>query len=348
VAGCTQVCFWPFSSVQLIWCFVGYQGQPDSARHCQSDEDDPLQTSSYTDRLRPVEAWRGVVDTVDGTFRLAHPSNPAVDNGFLMPYLPIRDIDIWFDRAGTGSALLAISGSRGDLRRKPNLLESPLARAFDLVGYDQRGLGRTSKPDKPYSMADYADDAAALMDAVGWECGRVVGLSFGGMVALELALRHPQRVTKLVLCCTSPGGAGGSSYPLHTLQALPSDERAQRMVSISDTRCHAGWAAENPMRMQELLKSSMDDAFADEPGHQTGITRVLEARREHDTWERLNRIACSVLICGGRYDGIALPASQQRMANRIPGATLRMFEGGHLFLWQDYSAFPEIIEFLRE
>jgi 3-oxoadipate enol-lactonase len=68
-----------------------------------------------------------------------------------MPYLTVRDIDIFFDRAGAGAPLLAISGSRGDLRRKPNLLESPLAKSFDVLAYDQRGLGRTSKPSKAYS-----------------------------------------------------------------------------------------------------------------------------------------------------------------------------------------------------
>ena len=115
-----------------------------------------------------------------------------------MPYLNVRDIDICFDRAGAGAPLLTISGSRGDLRRKPNLLESPLAKTFDVLAYDQRGLGRTSKPNKAYSMADYADDATALLDAVGWERVRVVGVSFGGMASLELVLRHPGRVTKLV------------------------------------------------------------------------------------------------------------------------------------------------------
>ena len=264
-----------------------------------------------------------------------------------MPYLRVRDIDICFDRAGTGAPLLAISGSWGDLRRKPNLLESPLAKAFDVLAYDQRGLGRTSKPDQPYSMTDYADDAAAVMAAVGWERANVIGVSFGGMVALELVLRHPDRVAKLALCCTSPGGDGGASYPIHTMQELPADERARRMVSIFDTRCDAAWAADNPDQMEELL-SAYRDPFADEPGHQTGISRQLEARRGHDTWERLDRIRCPVLICGGRYDGIALPASQERMASRIPGASLRMFEGGHRFLWQDSSAFSEIVRFLAE
>jgi 3-oxoadipate enol-lactonase len=264
-----------------------------------------------------------------------------------MPYLTIRDIDIYFDRAGSGAPLLAITGSRGDLRRKPNLLESPLAKAFDVLAYDQRGLGRTSKPNKAYLMADYADDAGALLDAVGWERVGVVGVSFGGMVALELALRHPDRVTKLALCCTSPGGDGGTSYPLHTLQNLPSNEWARIMVSISDTRCDADWAADNSGKFEELIRRYTDDPFAEEPGHQSGISRLLEGRRQHDTWERLVQIGCPVLICGGRYDGIALPSSQAHMAGRIPGATLRMFEGGHQFLWEDSSAFAEIVRFLQ-
>lgn len=195
-------------------------------------------------------------------------------------------------------------------------------------------------------MTDYADDAAAVMDTVGWERAKVVGVSFGGMVALELALRHPGRVAQLALCCTSPGGGGGASYPVHAAQELSVDERARLMVSISDTRRDAAWAAANPGRMEELLRAWRDDPSADEPGYQTGINRLLQARREHDTWERLDRISCPVLICGGRYDGIALPASQERMASRIRGASLRMFEGGHLFLWQDSSAFFEIARFL--
>jgi 3-oxoadipate enol-lactonase len=263
-----------------------------------------------------------------------------------MPYLPVRDIDIWFDRAGRGAPLLAISGSKGDLRRQPNFLQSPLAKAFDVLAYDQRGLGRTSKPNQPYSITDYADDAAALLDSFGWSFVRVIGSSFGGMVALELALRRPDRVGKLVLCCTSPGGEGGSSYPLHELEGLPTEERARVMVSISDTRCDAAWAANNLGLADKLLQTFGDDPYVDEQGHKEGLSRLLQARRGHDVWERLDQIRCPVLICGGWYDGIALPAAQGRMASRISGAAVRMFEGGHQFLWQDSSAFPEIVHFL--
>ena len=84
---------------------------------------------------------------------------------------------------------------------------------MEVVAHDQRGLGRSSIPAGPYTMAQYAADALGLLDAVGWSTCRVVGVSFGGMVAQELAVTAPERVERLALMCTSPGGAGGSSYP---------------------------------------------------------------------------------------------------------------------------------------
>jgi 3-oxoadipate enol-lactonase len=105
-----------------------------------------------------------------------------------MPYALLGDVELYFERAGSGPPLLFISGTGGDLRVKPNVFSGPFAKAFDLLAYDQRGLGGSSKPDRRYTMADYADDAAALMDHVGWSSALVVGVSFGGMVAQELTL----------------------------------------------------------------------------------------------------------------------------------------------------------------
>jgi 3-oxoadipate enol-lactonase len=265
----------------------------------------------------------------------------------LMPAAPLADIEIWYERAGAGERLLFISGTGGDLRYRPGVFDGPLARAFDLLAYDQRGLGRSSKPDAPYSMAQYADDAAALMDLVGWESARVLGVSFGGMVAQELVLRHPGRVERLVLACTSPGGAGGSSYPFHELDHLDREARTRHLVPVSDTRRDEAWAAANRELHAQFVAAGAADPFADEPGHAMGARRQLEARAAHDTWDRLDQIACPVLIAAGRHDGIALPQSQHNMASRIRGAQLRFFEGGHLFMLQDREANPAIINFLR-
>ena len=80
----------------------------------------------------------------------------------------VNGIDVQYDRRGSGPPLLYISGSSGDLRRA-NAAEGPLAERFDVLAYDQRGLGQSSKPPGPYTMADYAADAAAMIKHAGWE-----------------------------------------------------------------------------------------------------------------------------------------------------------------------------------
>jgi 3-oxoadipate enol-lactonase len=264
-----------------------------------------------------------------------------------MPHARIRDLDVYYERAGSGDPLLFISGSGGDLRVKPNQMDGPLPRHFDMLSYDQRGLGQTTKPDVPYTMADYADDAAALMDHCGWSRAKVVGVSFGGMVAQEFVLRHPGKVERLVLACTSPGGRGGASYPFHTLEHMGREERARFLIPVSDTRRDEPWQKANPEQYEQFVAMGAADPYESEPGRAMGYRRQLEARSHHDTFDRLPQIACPVMIAAGKYDGIALPQSQHNMAGRIKDAELRFFEGGHLFMIQDRAALPAMIEFLK-
>ena len=124
------------------------------------------------------------------------------------------------------------------------------------------------------------------------------------------------------------------------------EERARHLVPISDTRRDAAWASAHPEEFAAIAAMSSNDSYEAEPGRAMGYRRQIEARAHHDTWDRLPRIACPVLIAAGTYDGIALPQTQTRMAARIPGAALQFFEGGHLFMIQDRAAFPAMIEFL--
>jgi len=194
-----------------------------------------------------------------------------------VPYARIDDLDVYYERAGAGPPLLYISGTGWDLRLRPGVFEGPLPGAFDVLAYDQRGLGRTGKPDVAYSMARYADDAAALMDHLGWSDALVMGVSFGGMVAQELVLRHPSRVRRLVLACTSPGGEGGASFPFHEIEHLTGEARARFLAPIRDTRHDAAWAAAHPEAFAALLALPSAQAYAHEPGHAAGAHRQLGA-----------------------------------------------------------------------
>jgi 3-oxoadipate enol-lactonase len=256
-----------------------------------------------------------------------------------VPFGTANGISLYYELDGAGERLLFISGTGADLRHQPRLSDGPMVKSFEVLAYDQRGLGQSDVPEGPYTMADYADDAAALLDLVGWDSCRVLGVSFGGMVAQELAIRHPERVRRLALACTSSGGVGGASYPLHELADLSADERERRQFQLLDTRWDADWREANP-DMVALLSARVRQP------PERGPRLQLEARSRHDTAERLGDIRCPTLVCGGRYDGIAPPANSQYLAALIPGARLEMFDGGHIFFVQDPAAMPAIIDFL--
>jgi 3-oxoadipate enol-lactonase len=264
-----------------------------------------------------------------------------------MPKVKIRDIEMYYEVKGRGPELLFIGGTGGDLRDKPNIFDSPLSEHFKILAYDQRGLGQTDKPDKPYTMADYADDVYQLVQSIGWKSSHVIGVSFGGMVAQEYALRYPNMVKKLVLACTSSGGKGGASYPLHELSGLSSEERAEILIGLLDNRLGEGWRRSNPEKCRETLNQMMTPSrFEDEPGRAVGARRQLEARRDHDTYDRLSQLRMLVYICGGKFDGLSPPENLEALHRQIRGSTLEFFEGGHMFLRQDPNAFKKIISFL--
>ncbi len=265
-----------------------------------------------------------------------------------MPFISLRGLDFYYEIAGRGPRVLFLNITGGDLRQRPNVFDSPLAQRHAVLALDQRGLGQSARPDQAYTMADYADDAAALLEALDWAPALVVGVSFGGMVAQELALRHPALVSRLVLACTSSGGAGGASYPLHELAHLPLEEKARRMTALGDRRRDAAWQAAHPAEFAALVEQALDRMRlgADEPGRAVGGRRQLEARIGHDTYDRLGSLAIPTLVCGGIFDGVASPAALTALAAAIPGARLEFFQGGHAFLDQDPRAWQRVLEFL--
>jgi 3-oxoadipate enol-lactonase len=266
-----------------------------------------------------------------------------------MAFVTVRDLTIYYEQGGSGPRLLFLSGTGGDLRRKPSVFERPIGQQFEILTLDQRGLGQTLGPDRDYTMADYAADAIGLLDAVGWDRCHIMGVSFGGMVAQEIAIRYPERVDRIVMACTSSGGAGGASYPLHLHLDDSLPERAARQVRLSDLRKDDAWCAARPDELQAAVDQTLAGAMvgANEPGRAEGYRRQLLARKGLDTFDRLPSIAAPVFLCGGRYDGIAPVANQLALERQIPNTRLELFEGGHGFLNEDPRAYERVIAFLK-
>lgn len=257
----------------------------------------------------------------------------------------LNGTDVYYEESGEGPNLLFFNGSMSTLAEAGMLVQAYAGR-FHVVAHDQRGLGKTSVPPGPYTMADYAADGIALIDHLGWDTCRVVGTSFGGMVAQELAVTVPDRVERLALLCTSAGGVGGPSYPLHELRDLgPAEARALSMT-LMDSRFDDEWLATHDL--DRTLVEGMASRSVAEPGSERarGEREQMGARKGHDVWDRLPRITCPTLVASGRFDGIAPPANGEAIASQISAAEFRIYEGGHAFFAQDGKAFPEILEFL--
>lgn len=264
-----------------------------------------------------------------------------------MAKLAVGDLDLHYELLGAGPRLLVFNGSGATIGSARPLIDF-LAQSFEVLVHDQRGLGLTGLPSsrEGFTMAAYAADGAALLDHVGWPAAAIFGISFGGMVAQEFAVTWPERVERLALLCTSPGGAGGSSYPLHELEELAPDERAEIWLRNLDTRFSDAWLGSHPSDRALVEQARAREALPLSAEQADGARLQLLARSRHDVWSRLDRIRCPTLVACGRYDGLAPAANSEAIAARIPGSELRRYEGGHLFILQDPRALAEIVAFL--
>jgi 3-oxoadipate enol-lactonase len=254
-------------------------------------------------------------------------------------------VALYHERIGDGPRLLFCNGSGTTVDSSRPLLEK-LSAGFELLAFDYRGMGRSAPVTEPYAMADIATDVAALLDEVGWEITALAGLSFGGMVAQEVAVTFPDRIDRLALLATSPGGAF-ASYPLETLADLAPLERGLRSLNLADRRWTAEWFEAHP-EDGALVANLAADVPIDETADQArGRLFQLDARAGHDVLDRLNRVTCPTFVGSGHYDDIAPVVNGQAIVDRITTATLHVYDSGHLFLLQEPGAWPEIAAFLR-
>ncbi len=263
-----------------------------------------------------------------------------------MPLARVGDVNIYHETRGRGEPLLLIMGLGGGSSlwwRQVDFLSSE----YRVISYDSRGVGRTDTPDTPYSMDMMVADAAGLLRTLGIGWAHVYGVSMGGMVAQELALRHPGLVSSLVLGATTCGGGQAVLPPpeavreLFSIMTLPPAEVARVSASVTFS---AGFMKNHPARVREWLKKG-----ALSPPSAAGFRRQAEAVAGFETYDRLPLISAPTLILAGTADEL-IPAENSRiLASRIPRAELVLFEGaGHGYLWEaEEEANLAVRDFLR-
>jgi 3-oxoadipate enol-lactonase len=256
----------------------------------------------------------------------------------------VGDIELDYERSGSGPPLLAIMGMSGTALHWGEPFLEPLREHFEVIVYDHRGVGASSRLDgTPLSTAQMAEDAAGLLEALELESAHVLGISMGGMIAQELALGHPKRIRTLTLGCTYCGGEGSSLASPAVLQrlseAMMSGDRALALRASWEINVSAEMAGDEDA-YAHFLAIAAQRAVA-----LPVIMAQMQACAAHDTNARLGELEMPTLVIHGSADQL-LPVQNGRLiASRIPGSQLEIFDGiGHMFFWERPQRSVELIQ----
>ena len=246
-----------------------------------------------------------------------------------MPVAHSGDTELYWESTGAGAPVLLVMGlgmnATGWWRTVPVLAER-----FRVLAFDNRGVGRSARPPGPYAMEQLAADAVAVLDAAGERSAHVYGISLGGMIAQEVALRHPDRVRGLALGATTPGGPNAVPASDETLAFF---RRRGEMTAEE-----AVWAsvpynygprtrAEHGERIAQDIVQRLRYPIEPEP-----YKAQLAAAMGHDTHARLGDIGAPTIVVHGERDVMVPPGNGRLLADGIPGAELVTdSEAGHLY-----------------
>ena len=263
-----------------------------------------------------------------------------------MPYTDAPGFRMYYEEHGSGFPLLLINGLGSDHLEWLHQLPAFAAHGRVVV-FDNRGTGKTDVPPGPYTTAQMADDAASLLRALGIPRAHVLGVSLGGMIAQEVALRHPDLVDGLVLGCTGPGGKLSIHPSPEAMAAFaiakgedPEAELRRMLPFLYTDAC----IRERPGEIEGFVRRRLDH-----PTPPEGYLAQLSAAVIHDASSRLGNIRARTLVITGDADRLVNWENSLRLAGRIPGAMLVVLPGApHRLFAETADDFNrEVLSFLQ-
>ena len=247
-------------------------------------------------------------------------------NEAAMATIESNGIEIYYEEHGSGEPLLLIMGWGGNAATwHPQL--AGLAEQFRVITFDNRGVGRSSSPEGPYSVSQMAGDVVGLLDALEVPRAHVFGISLGGMIAQELAIEHPGRIDTLILGCTTPGSchAAGVARLQSDICAFHDSNGQGSLEWLSDLLKRL-WTEEAMTKSTTELQDFVLSLIRFPPTAH-GLRHQADAVLEHDTYDRLDRIRHRTLVMTGDEDMLIDPKNSEILAERIPNAELQIFKG---------------------
>jgi pimeloyl-ACP methyl ester carboxylesterase len=252
-----------------------------------------------------------------------------------VPHIKVADIQIYYEIHGSGpQTLTLIRGLGADLRAWfPQIPEFSLH--FRTIVFDNRGAGRTDKPNAPYSIKQMADDTQRLLEALEIRRTALLGISMGGMIAQEFAIHYPEKLSCLILGCTTFGGTESVPASKETLAAIlagAGEDEKTRLLQEQAVFC------DDTIANHRDVITANAEARSQFPIPQFALFRQADAIRMHDTSTRVGQIQVPTLVMTGTQDRLIPPENSRLIATRIPSAILKELPGGHLFM----TEYPDV------
>jgi pimeloyl-ACP methyl ester carboxylesterase len=256
------------------------------------------------------------------------------------------DVRLAYEVRGEGEPVLFVHGLGYD-RLGWGPLPALLAHDFQVITFDNRGVGESDVPQGPYSVAEMAADAVAVLDAAGIDPAHVFGASLGGFIAQELAIAYPERVRKLVLASTAPGGPRMHPMPAAGLEAFsrfPTMEREAGLRLMVENSLGAHGVSNRPELVEEIFAYRLERAPT-----LAGWQAQAAAGALFDAYDRAPQIAATTLVLQGGADTVIDPRNAELLVELIPNARLELIpDRGHLMVWQEGERLAPIVkEFLQ-
>ena len=242
-----------------------------------------------------------------------------------------------WERQGSGAPLLLIHGL-GYARWGWEPVLPGLAERFDVIMFDNRGIGESDAPPGPYTVVEMAADAVQVLDEAGVERAHVVGTSLGGMIAQELALSYPERVDRLVLAGTTPGGPRAYPMPQVTVDLIAESATLEPAVALRrfvENALASGTVERRPEIVERILEHRL--ATAQDPAAWGAQAAAAVA---FDAYDRLGGLIAPTLVQSGTEDVVIDPRNSFLLGDLLPNAEAAHFPGcGHLFFWEKPAGF---------